>query len=211
MKEWCQHQHEFIRCQENSPLRLRRGQCDLYHTSWEHYIGCDSNRSVTSTLREWLEEPICRTHHPTLHTGQGPKKKPLLEDHSEVTGFSCLLPCKESPPTCPSVLLSPSSTKEKQEQILHDSTVSQAHSICSNLHTVIQVKKLALSWCLSQSVKYIQAPSVQFPLIFSLTCLFTNLLQPRGRAVVKSTQAVWWGLWHSNGSYLGWNESFTAV
>jgi len=76
------------------------------------------------------------------------------------------------------LILSPFSPKEKQEQILHDNTVSQARSICSNLHTVIQVKKLALSWCLSQSVKYmyIQAPSVQFPLIFSLTCLFTNLL-----------------------------------
>ncbi len=102
------------------------------------------------------------------------EEEPLLEDHCKVTGFSCLLPCKANLPTRPSVLLSLSSTKEKQEQILHDSTVSQARSICSNLCTVIQVKKLALSWCLSQSVKYIQAPSVQFPLIFSLTCLFTK-------------------------------------
>lgn len=33
------------------------------------------------------------------------KEEPLLEDHCEVTGFSCLLPCKASPPTYPSVLL----------------------------------------------------------------------------------------------------------
>lgn len=140
------------------------------------------------TWRERDEEPVCRTPHAGLLAGRGPKIT-LLVDRGEVTGFSCLLPCKASPPTCPSVLLSPSSSKEKQEQILHDNTESS--SLASNPCAVIQVVKLALSWCLSQSVKYIQAPSVQFPLVFSLNVPF-HMPGGIGRAVVKSTRAVWW-------------------
>lgn len=70
------------------------------------------------------EEPVCRTPH----AGRGPKIT-LLVDRGEVMGFSCLLLCKAIPPTCSSVLLSPFSSKEKQEQILHDNTVSQARSL----------------------------------------------------------------------------------
>lgn len=62
-KEPCQRQRKSIRCQENPPLRLKRGKCDMSHKLSTLHL----HWTVTSTPRELLEEPASRTPHPGIH------------------------------------------------------------------------------------------------------------------------------------------------